>query len=85
LLQYSCEPEISDFDLSSISIDKYIVTLQIPVNYRRVLRMQIVQAFENLPCPVLDGLGINLPMLLTISSHQMKNGVNPCDTQKKKE
>lgn len=71
-MQYSCEAEISDFDLSSISIDKNIVTLKIPVNHRRILRMQIVQAFENLPCPVLDGLGIDFPMLHTISSHGKK-------------
>lgn len=69
LLEDSCKAEITNFDLTSVSIDEYVVTLEIPVNNRRLLRMQIGQAFKNLPCPVLDSLGINLPMLLTVPKH----------------
>lgn len=66
LLEDSSKAEITNFDLTSVSIDEYIVALKIPVNNRRGLRMQIVQTFKNLPGPVLDSLGINLPMLLTV-------------------
>jgi hypothetical protein len=72
LLHHSSEPKISNFDLSGISIDKNIVALKVTVNYRRGLRMQIVQAFKNLPCPVHDGLGINFAVLLAITLDQEK-------------
>lgn len=43
------------------------------MNNGRALRMQIVQAFKDLPSPVLDGLWVNFPMLHTISSHKEKS------------
>ncbi|KAK3036085.1 hypothetical protein RJ639_029838 [Escallonia herrerae] len=42
LLHDSCQSKIPNFNFSMISIYKDIITFQVPVNYRRILRVKVV-------------------------------------------
>jgi hypothetical protein len=59
---------VPDFDLAVCTIDKNVVTLDVAMDDRRVVRVKIDQAFQDLSAPSLDDFDIGMLQLADISS-----------------
>lgn len=55
----SSEAKITNLDFTLVPIDENIVTLEISVDHRGVMAMEIEKPFQNLPTPVLHCSDVN--------------------------
>ena len=56
---YSTEPKIADAKVSRSTVDEDVLTLEIAMNDRRILRVQILEPVQNLNSPSLGDLPSN--------------------------
>jgi hypothetical protein len=54
--------KITNFDFSLVTINKNVVTLEIPVDYRGVMAVKIEKPLQYLPTPMLDCSNIYSPV-----------------------
>jgi len=58
--------EITNFDFSLVTIDENIITLEISMDHRRVMAVEIDKTFQNLPAPILNCSDVNSFMFKSI-------------------
>ena len=66
LTKNSSKSKIPNLHFPLVSINKYIVTFQIPVYYRGVMTVQVEKTSQNLPRPVLHSLYVHMLMSFPI-------------------
>ena len=62
--------KITNLNLPLIPINKNIITLEISMDHRRLMAMQIMKPPQNLPAPMLHSSNINSLMLQPIPIEQ---------------
>lgn len=70
-----CKSKITNLNFPLIPINKDIVTLEISMDYRRLMAMQIMKPPQNLPAPMLHRSNINSLMLQPIPMEQETNKI----------
>jgi len=58
--------EITNFDLSLVTIDENVITLEISMDHRRVMAVEIDKTFQNLPAPMLNSSDVNSFMFKSV-------------------
>lgn len=74
-MEYSCKPQVTNLDFPKMAIYKDIITLQVSMNYRRVVLVQINEPLQNLARPALNGSDINLLIFLHVSAEETRKKV----------
>lgn len=72
--QHSCKTKIAYFDLSKMPINKDIITLEVSMDNRRVVLVEINKPFQDLPSPGLDCPDIYPQVLSFVSAHKGGTG-----------
>ena len=57
------EAKITNLDFPLVSINKNVVTLEVPVDNRGVMAMEIKKAFQNLSTPMFHSSNVDSPVL----------------------
>jgi hypothetical protein len=60
------EAKITNFDFSLVTIDENIITLEISMNHRRIMAMEIEETFQNLSTPMLNSSDVNSFMFKSV-------------------
>jgi hypothetical protein len=60
------ETEVANLDLSLVAVHEDVVTLEVPVDDGRIVAMQVQQAAEDLPAPVLHRPYVHPPVPLPV-------------------
>ena len=68
--EHSCKTKIADFDLSKMPINKDIITLEVSMDNRRVMLVEINKPFQDLPSPGLDCSDIYPQVLIFVSAQE---------------
>lgn len=68
--QHSCKTKITNFDLSKMAINKDIITLEVSMDNRRVVSVEINKPFQDLPSPGLDCSDIYPQVLIFVSAYE---------------
>ena len=66
-MKYSCKAKITYLYLSKVAIDKDVITFEVPVNYRRIMAVQISEPTEDLSGPILDSPDVYSRVLLPVT------------------
>lgn len=61
-----CQAQVPDLDHPTCAIHKDVVTLEVTVDDSWLMCMQVHQPLQDLPCPTLQHLLINVLMLLAV-------------------
>ena len=72
--EHSCKTKIAYFDLTKMAINKDVITLEVSMDHRRVVAVEINKPFQDLPSPRLDCSNI-YPQVLVFVSTQEKGQV----------
>lgn len=70
------QPEIADLDLTEMAIDKDVVTLQVPVDYWRIMAVEVSEAAEDLAGPVLHCSNVYSGVLSSVPVSYPNNSIN---------
>jgi len=60
------EAEVANLDLALVAVHEDVVTLEVPVDDGRIVAVQIQQAAEDLPAPVLHRPYVHSPVPLPV-------------------
>jgi len=60
------EAEVANLDLALVAVHEDVVTLEVPVDDGRIVAVQIQQAAEDLPAPVLHRPYVHPPVPLPV-------------------
>ena len=60
------EAEVANHDLALVAVHEDVVTLEVPVDDGRIVAVQIQQAAEDLPAPVLHRPYVHPPVPLPV-------------------
>ena len=71
-----CKSKITNLNFPLIPVNKDIVTLEISMDYRRLMAMQIMKPSQNLPAPMLHCSNINSLMFQPIPMKQETTKIN---------
>lgn len=61
-----CKPQVTNLDNAFTAIDEDVVTLEVAVNDRWSVTVQIHKTTKDLPCPALQNLTVHMLMLLAV-------------------
>jgi len=67
-----CQSEVTDLHLPLVSINKYVITFQIPMYNRWVMTMQVEKTTQNLPRPILQSSYVYMLMFLSVPTRQIQ-------------
>mmetsp|Transcript_3489 Transcript_3489/g.7075 ORF Transcript_3489/g.7075 Transcript_3489/m.7075 type:complete len:260 (-) Transcript_3489:253-1032(-) len=65
-MEHGCQSQITNLDDTIGTINENIITFQVPMNYWRIMPMQIHQSGQNLPTPVFQHIIPQMLVLLAI-------------------
>lgn len=68
-MEDSREPKIADLDLAEVAIDEDVVALEVPMDYRRIMTVEISEALEDLASPVLYWPNAHSWVLPSVPAH----------------
>lgn len=63
--------KITDFDFPLVAIDENVITLEISVDHRRIMAVQIQKPFQNLPTPMLNSSDVNPSVPKSVPAYTM--------------
>jgi len=63
--------KITDFDFPLVAIDENVITLEISMDHRRIMAVQIQKPFQNLPTPMLNSSDVNPSVLKSVPAYTM--------------
>jgi len=76
LAEDGSQAEIADLDLTLVAVHEDVVTLEVPVDDRRIVAVQVQQAAEDLPAPVLHRPYVHPPVPLPVPNHHQTQNHN---------
>lgn len=72
----SRQPEIPDLDLAEVAVDKDVVALEVPVDHRRIMAVEVGETIEDLPGPTFHGSNVHSRILLPVPVNHPDNSIN---------
>lgn len=63
------QAKVADLDLPLVAVHEDVVTLEVPVNDGRIMAVQVQQAAEDLPAPVLHRPYVHPSVPLPVPNH----------------
>jgi hypothetical protein len=60
------EAEVANLDLALVTVHEDVVTLEVPVDDGRIVAVEVQQAAEDLPAPVLHRPHVHPPVFLPV-------------------
>ena len=79
LAEDGSQAEVADLDLTLVAVHEDVVTLEVPVDDGRIVAVQVQQAAEDLPAPVLHRPYVHPPVPLPVPNHhQSKTTIKFC-------
>lgn len=75
LIHGPSKPQVPDLDLARVAINKDVLELEVPVHDGNRPGVQVVDALEDLPGPVLEGAQVDLLVLAGVAAAEPKKGV----------
>lgn len=70
------QTKVADLDLALVAVHEDVVTLEVPVDDGRIVAVQVQQAAENLPAPVLHRPYVHPPVSLPVPNHHQTRNRN---------
>jgi len=76
LAEDGSQAKVADLDLALVAVHEDVVTLEVPVDDRRIVAVQVQQAAEDLPAPVLHRPYVHPPVPLPVPNHHQTQNHN---------
>jgi hypothetical protein len=76
LAEDGSQAEVADLDLALVAVHEDVVTLEVPVDDGRIVAVQVQQAAEDLPAPMLHRPYVHPSVPLPVPNHHQTRNHN---------